>query len=70
MSTAWRHTMPTAKEEVEDLLKTLPHDATFEDIQYGIYVRQKIAQSLQAVEEGRVLSHKEVERRMARWLGE
>jgi predicted transcriptional regulator len=60
--------MQTAKQEVKNLLETLPDDATFEDIQYSIYVRQKIAEGLQDVEEGRLISHEEAKRRMARWL--
>lgn len=59
--------METAKEEVQRLLKSLPDDATLEDIQYRIYVRQAIAAGLRDVQEGRVLSQEEVERRMARW---
>jgi len=59
--------METAKEEVQRLLKSLPDDATLEDIQYRIYVRQAIAAGLRDVQDGRVLSQEEVERRMARW---
>jgi hypothetical protein len=33
--------METAKEEVRKLLDQIPDDASFEDIQYHIYVRQK-----------------------------
>jgi hypothetical protein len=33
----------TAKEEVQELLQELPEDATLEDIQYHIYVKQKRA---------------------------
>lgn len=60
----------TAKETARDLLNKLPDDASYEDIQYRIYVRRKIDNSVQAVREGRVLTQEEVERRMARWLGE
>ena len=60
--------MKTAKEEVRQLLEALPDNATFEDIQYNIYVRQKISKGLTAVREGRVLSQTEAEARMARWL--
>jgi len=59
--------METAKEEVQRILKSLPDDATLEDIQYRIYVRQAIAAGLRDVQEGRVVSQEEVERRMARW---
>ncbi len=61
--------MQTAKEEVQQLLQDLPDDATLEDIQYHIYVKQKIAQGLADVRAGRVLSQEEVEKRFARWLG-
>ncbi len=61
--------MQTAKQEVQQLLADLPDDATLEDIQYHIYVKQKIAQGLADVQRGRVLSQEEVEKRFARWLG-
>lgn len=61
--------MKTAKEEVRDLLEQLPENASLEDIQYHIYVRQKIQKGLDADAEGRVIPQAEVERRMARWVG-
>jgi predicted transcriptional regulator len=60
--------MQTAKQSVRDLLDDLPENSTFEDIQYHIYVRQKIERGLQDLKAGRVLSQKEVERRMSKWL--
>jgi predicted transcriptional regulator len=61
--------MSTAKQEVRSLLDQIPDDATFEDIQYHIYVREKIERGLNDVEEGRVVSEEEMERRMRKWLG-
>jgi len=60
--------MGTAKEEVRKLLDQLPEDSSYEDIQYHIYVREKIQRGLEDVEAGRTLSQEEVEQRMARWL--
>jgi len=60
--------MNTAKAEVIEILEKLPEDASLEDIQYHIYVRQKVERGLNDVAEGRVLSQDEVDRRMARWL--
>ena len=60
--------MSTAKEDVRKLLDQLPDDASLEDIQYHIYVRQKIERGLADVEEGRTLTQEEVETRMSRWL--
>ncbi len=57
-----------AKEQVRRLLDRLPDDASLEDIQYHIYVREKIERGLNDVEAGRVLSEKQFDARMARWL--
>lgn len=60
--------METAKEQVQQLLTALPEDATLEDIQYHIFVRQKIEQGLADLEAGRVMSHAQVQQRLAKWL--
>ena len=60
--------MKTAKEEVRNLLEKLPDDASLDDIQYHIYVFQKIQKGLDAAERGEVISQEEAERRMAPWL--
>ncbi|MGB2728388.1 MAG: hypothetical protein WBD09_07910 [Halobacteriota archaeon] len=61
--------MSTAKEEVRKMLDQIPEDATFEDIQYHIYVQEKIERGMNDIKEGRVLSQEEIERRMSKWLG-
>jgi hypothetical protein len=60
--------MKSAKEEVRELLEQLPEDASLEDIQYHIYVRQKVQRELDTLGQGRLISHAEVEKRMSRWL--
>ena len=62
--------MHTAKETVRRLLDDLPDNASLEDIQYHIYVREKIERGLRDVESGRVVDQDEAKRRMAKWLGE
>jgi predicted transcriptional regulator len=57
------------KEEVRRMLDQIPDDATFENIQYHIYVREKIERGLKDIQEGRLLSQEEVGQRMSRWLG-
>jgi hypothetical protein len=59
-----RKKMSTAKEEIRKLLDRIPDDASYEDIQYHIYVRQKIERSRKDIEAGRVISQEEMERRM------
>ncbi len=61
--------MKTAKKEVRKILDQIPDDASLEDIQYHIYVFQKIERGLQDMDDGRVLSQKQVEKRMSRWIG-
>ena len=56
------------REEVRRLLDSLPDDISYEDIQYHIYVRQKIEQGLEDVAQGRVVSHEDVQKRLAKWL--
>jgi predicted transcriptional regulator len=60
--------METAKEQVQQILEQLPGDASLEDIQYHIYVRQKIEQGVTDAEAGRIVSHAEVQQQLAKWL--
>lgn len=60
--------MQTAKQKVTNLLNRLPEDCSLEDIQYHLYVLQKIERGLKDAEEGRVYTQEEVEKRMAKWL--
>lgn len=60
--------MQTAKEEVMALLNELPDNSTMEEIQYCLYVRQKIQRGLDDIEAGRVSSQGDVEKRMDKWL--
>ena len=50
------------------LVDVVPDDASYEDIQYHIYVRQKVERGLEEVAQGKVASQEEVERWMAKWL--
>jgi predicted transcriptional regulator len=51
---------PRPKEEVRRLLDTLPDEASYEDIQYHIYVQQKIDRGLEASERGDFISDEEI----------
>ena len=60
--------MASPKRAVLDLVKGLPDNSTLEDIQYQLYLRQKLERSLQAAAEGRTRTHAEVKKRLAKWL--
>jgi len=49
----------TAKNAAKDLIERLPDGASWEDIHYGLYVRQEIEASLAEVAAGRVTPHEE-----------
>jgi len=48
------------KSKVSDTLRSLPDDASWEDVMYRIYVRQKIESGLKDVAEGHTVSIAEV----------
>lgn len=58
--------MLTAKEDALRIVGQLPDEATLEDIQYHLYVLQKVENARQAIDRGDVLSQEEVERRLKR----
>ena len=60
--------MGSAKKQALELIQQLPEESSFEDIQYHLYVREKVERGLRDLKAKRVLSQKEVERRMAKWL--
>ena len=62
--------MVTAKEKVESLLNKLPDDCSLEDIQYHLYVIEKVRNGLEAADEQGALPQKEVEQRLGKWLTE
>ena len=57
------------KQTARRILDAISDDASFEDIQYRLYVAAKVEQGLRDVEEGRTVSHDEARARLNRWLG-
>lgn len=58
----------TAKQEVAQMLAQLPDDATLEDIQYHVYVLEKIQRGRADVAAGRRHTTNQARERLARWL--
>ena len=58
------------RQTVNQILDRLPDDATMEDLQYHLQLRRRIERSLQQADEGNLIDHDEVERRMDQWLSE
>jgi hypothetical protein len=62
--------MPTAKQQVESLLQKLPENCTLEDIQYHLYVLDKVRQGLDDVRQRGTVSQEEAEKQLSKWLVE
>ena len=60
--------MHTAKQEVETMLQHLPEESTLEDIQYHLYVLEKIKRGQTDIADGRRCSHKQAKERLSKWL--
>jgi predicted transcriptional regulator len=52
------------------LLDALPDDATWEDLQYSIHVRERIERGRREAAQGNLISQEEVENRMKQWIDE
>jgi hypothetical protein len=62
--------MSTAKQDVAALLSKLPDDCSLEDIQYHLYVIEKVRNGLEIADSQGTVSQEEVERRVGKWLTE
>jgi len=60
--------MGSPKESAREVLDELPDDCSLEDIQYQLYLRQRLDKSRTAAAEGRVTSHEDVRKRLSKWL--
>ena len=59
--------MSTAKEDVKALLDKLPDDCSLEDVQYHLYVVEKIRRRIERAETETVSSQDDVERKFGKW---
>ena len=60
------------KEEIIELIRKLPEDATIDDIMYHLYVKKKILKGIEDLEQGNTIPHEEVmenaKKRLEKWL--
>jgi len=59
--------MGTAKEEVTALLERLPDDCSIEDIQYHLFVLEKIQRGLDRARTEGTLTQEEAEAHFSKW---
>lgn len=56
--------MQTAKQAARQIIEQVPEQASWDDIMYELYVKQKIEKGIKGVEEGRVVGHEEAKKRL------
>jgi len=60
--------MASTKEQVMDMIRELPEDVTLDDIMAELYFRAKVDAGIRELDEGKGIPHKDVEKRLAKWL--
>jgi hypothetical protein len=60
--------MKSLKKNVEQLIRNLPDDSTVEDMQYHLYVLDKIQRGQKAIRDGNGISHEEAKARLSKWI--
>ncbi len=58
--------MSSAKEAARQLIDHLPDQASWDDIMYELYVKQKIEEGLADIEAGRTIPHEQVKAELLR----
>jgi hypothetical protein len=58
----------TAKQQAEEVIRSLPEDCSMEQIQYHLYVAEKIRHRLQTADAQPPIPHDEVKKRLTKWL--
>jgi hypothetical protein len=62
--------MSTAKEDVEALLSKLPDDCSLEDIQYHLYVIDKVRHGLEVADTQGTITQEKAEEQLSKWITE
>lgn len=62
--------MQIAKQQVASMLQKLPDDCSLEDIQYHLYVIEKIKNGVARAKAEGVASQQDAEKHLAKWIRE
>lgn len=58
----------THKERIMELIRKLPDDVSTEDVMEALYFQEVVDQGLADAEAGRLVSHEDAKKRLAKWL--
>jgi len=62
--------MQIAKQQVASMLQKLPEDCSLEDIQYHLYVIEKIKNGVARAETESAISQQDAGQRLSKWIRE
>jgi len=60
--------MPTVMHDVINMVNHLPDDASIEDVQYHLYVLEKIRKGREDIRNGRHFTTEQAREHLSRWL--
>jgi len=60
--------MSSPKAEARSMIEGLPEDASLEDIQYHLYVLEKVRRGIGRAETEGAISHEDAKVRLGKWL--
>ncbi|MDR4496747.1 MAG: hypothetical protein MRK02_02295 [Candidatus Scalindua sp.] len=60
--------MSSVKQKVIEMIQSLPVEVTVDDIMAELYFKLQVDVGLKELDEGKGITHEEVEKRMSKWL--
>jgi hypothetical protein len=60
--------MSVVRDEVNSLLDRLPEEASIEDVQYHLYVIEKVRNGIEAAQNEGTITQEQAEERLGKWL--
>lgn len=60
--------MPSGKKTALKIIEKMPDNASLEQVMYELFFRQRVDRGLAELATGKIVSHDEVRRSVARWL--
>jgi predicted transcriptional regulator len=60
--------MAKEKDQVIEMIRSLPDDSTVDDIMEELYFRMQVDRGLKELDEGKGIEHQDVRKRLSRWL--
>jgi predicted transcriptional regulator len=60
--------MSALKESIVNMVKGLPDNVSLDEVMAELYFKAQVDAGLNELDEGKGISHEDVEKRMAKWL--